>query len=160
MDAKFFLKRIMLIAVAGALIGFAGVASGHSSGGSSGGHSGGSSGGPSSSASSGGHSSSASNSGHSSSASNGGHSNGHSSKVGHTAGNPSIDPVAVTGGRSVLVSSVRPNTVRTNEVHQFSTGYVPNKQWENWWRKHLGLSSGYSPDGITRLSRQRPTPQR
>src|SRR6516162_9393785 len=126
MDAKFFLKRIMLIAVAGALIGFAGVASGHSSGGSSGGHSGGSSGGPSSSASSGGHSSSASNS-------------GHSSKVGHTAGNPSIDPVAVTGGRSVLVSSVRPNTVRTNEVHQFSTGYVPNKQWENWWTSLLQI---------------------
>ena len=119
---------------------FANVASGHSSGGSSGGHSSGaSSGGPSSSSSTGGHSSIGSSSGHSSSASNSGHSSGRSSKVGHAAGNPSIDPVAVTGGRSVLVSSVRPSTVRSNEVHQFSTGYVPNKEWENWWRKHLRL---------------------
>jgi len=131
MDAKFFLKRIILIAVAGALIGFAGMASGHSSGGSSGGHSGGSSGGPSSSASSGGHSSSASNSGHSS---------GHPSKVGHAAGNPSIDPVAVTGGRSGLASSVRPGTVRSKpvsvtEVRQVSTGYTPNEQWRDYWRR-------------------------
>lgn len=142
MDAKFFLKRIILIAVASALPGFASVASagsgGHSGGSSGGPSSSASSGGPSSNGSSGGHSTSASNSGHSSSASNSGHSSGHSSKVGHAAGNPSIDPVAVTGGRSVLVSSVRPSTVRSKpvtEVHQFSTGYTPNEQWRDYWRR-------------------------
>src|SRR5215472_16320142 len=107
MDANSFLKRIILIAVAGALPAFASVASpgggGHSSGGSSGG--------PSSNGSSGGHSSSASTSGHSSSASNSGHFSGHPSKVGHATSDPSTGPAAVTGGRAVLVSSVRPSTV-------------------------------------------------
>jgi len=131
MDAKAFLKRIILIAVAGALPAFASVAC---AGG--GGHSGGSSGGPSSNGSSGGHSSNGSSSSHSSSASN----SGHSSKVGHAAGDPSTGPAAATGGRSVLVSSVRPSTfqsrlVPVTEVHQFSTGYVPNEQWRDYWRR-------------------------
>jgi hypothetical protein len=122
MDAKALLKRIILIAVAGALPAFASVAS---AGG--GGHSGGSSGGPSSNGSSSGHSSSASNS-------------GHSSKVGHAASDPNTGPAAATGGRSVLVSSVRPSTfqsrlVPVTEVHQFSTGYVPNEQWRDYWRR-------------------------
>src|SRR6516164_3582187 len=104
MDANSFLRRIILIAVASTLPVFASVASAHG-----GGHPGGSSGGSSSNGSSGGHSSSGSNSGHSASA----------SKSGHPAGDPS-GPAAMTGGRSVLVSSVRPSTVRSNEVHQFS----------------------------------------
>jgi hypothetical protein len=150
MDANCFLKRIVVITVASALPAFASVASGHSSGGSSGGHSsGGSSGGPSSNGSSGGHSSSASNSGHSSSASNSGHSfsasnsghsSGHPSKVGHAAGNPGTDPVAATGGRSTLASSVHPGTVRSRPVtvtegRRVSTGYTPNEQWRDYWRR-------------------------
>src|SRR6516164_260890 len=111
MDASSFLRRIILIGVASSLPCFVSVASAHG-----GGHSGGSSGG---------NSSSGSNSGHSASA----------SKSGHPAGDPS-GPAAMTGGRSVLVSSVRPSTVRSNEVHQFSTGYVPNEQYREWWRKH------------------------
>jgi len=154
MDANSFLRRIILVAVASALPALASVTSAHggghsaggssggpSSSGSSGGHSSsGSSGGPSSSGSSGGHSSSGSNSGHSSSASTSGHSS-RASKVGHAANDPSTGPTAVTGGRSVLVSSLHPSTVRTRlvpvtEVHRFSTGYVPNEQWRDWWRKH------------------------
>ena len=119
-DTSSFLRHIILIGVASSLPCFVSVASAHG-----GGHSGGSSGGTSSSGSSGGHSSSGSNSGHSASA----------SKSGHPAGDPS-GPAAMTGGRSVLVSSVRPSTVRSNEVHQFSTGYVPNEQYREWWRKH------------------------
>ena len=137
MDANSFLRRIILIAVASTLPPFASVASAHG-----GGHSGGSSGGSSSNGSSGGHSSSASNSGHSASV----------SKVGHPAGDPS-GPVAMTGGRSVLATSVRPGTVRSNEVrtfqsnelHQFSTGYVPNEQYREWWRKHHPSPYGLSP---------------
>ena len=142
MDANSFLKRIILIAVASTLPAFASVVSAH--GGS---HSGGSSGGPSSNGSSGGHSSSGN--GHSASA----------SKAGHPAGDPS-GPVAMTGGRTVLVTSVRPSTVRSNEVHQFSvrprtiqsnelhqfsTGYVPNEQYREWWRKHHPSPYGLSP---------------
>jgi hypothetical protein len=153
MDAKSFLRRITLIAVASTLPAFANVTSAHG-----GGHSGGSSGGSSSNGSSGGHSSSASNSGHSSSGSNSGHS-ASVSKVGHPAGDPS-GPVAMTGGRSVLATSVRPGTVRSNEVHQFSvrprtiqsnevhrfsTGYVPNEQYREWWRKHHPSRYGLSP---------------
>src|SRR6516164_7834785 len=141
MDANSFLRRIILVAVASALPALASVTSahggGHSAGGSSGGpSSSGSSGGHSSSGSSGGHSSSGSNSGHSSSASTSGHSS-RASKVGHAANDPSTGPTAVTGGRSVLVSSLHPSTVRTRlvpvtEVHRFSTGYVPNEQWRDW----------------------------
>ena len=128
MDANSFLRRIILIAVASTLPAFASVAFAHG-----GGHSGGSNGGSSSSSSSGGHSPGGSNSGHSASA----------SKGVHSPGDPS-GPVAMTGGRSVQVSSVRPGTVRShevhqvrsNEVHQFSTGYVPNEQYREWWRKH------------------------
>jgi hypothetical protein len=127
MDANSFLKRIIVIAVASALPAFASMASAHG-----GGHSGGSSGGPSSNGSSGGHSSSGS--GHSASA----------SKAGHPASDPS-GPVAMTGGRSVVVTSIRPGTVRTNEVHQFSTGYVPNEQYREWWRKHHRFSFGLFP---------------
>ena len=144
MDANSFLRRIILIGVASTLPAFASVASAHG-----GGHSGGSSGGSSSNGSSGGHSSSGSNSGHSASA----------SKAGHPAGDPS-GPVAMTGGRSVLVTSVRPGgvrsnavhqfsvrlrTVQSNEVHQFSTGYVPNEQYREWWRKHHPSPYGMSP---------------
>jgi hypothetical protein len=144
MDANSFLRRIILIAVAGTLPAFASVASAHG-----GGHPGGSSGGSSSNGSSGGHSSSGSNSGHSASA----------SKAGHPAGDPS-GPVAMTGGRTVLVTSVRPGTVRSNEVHQFSvrprtfqinelhqfsTGYVPDEQYREWWRKHHPSPYGLSP---------------
>ena len=127
MDANSFLKRIILIAVASTLPAFASVVSAH--GGS---HSGGSSGGPSSNGSSGGHSSSGN--GHSASA----------SKAGHPAGDPS-GPVAMTGGRSVLATSVRPGKVPSNEVHQFSTGYVPNEQYRQWWRKHHRSSFGLYP---------------
>jgi hypothetical protein len=135
MDAKSFLRRIVLIGVASTLPS---VASAHG-----GGHSGGSSGGSSSNGSSGGHSSSGSNSGHSASA----------SKAGHPAGDPS-GPVAMTGGRTHLVTSVRPGTVRSNELHQFSvrprlhqfsTGYVPNEQYREWWRKHHPSPYGLSP---------------
>src|SRR6516165_107972 len=117
MNANSFLRRIILIAVASTLPAFASMVSAHGS------HSGGSSGGPSSSGSSGGHSPSGS--GHSASA----------SKAGRPAGDPS-GPVAMTGGRSVLATSVRPGKVPSNEVHQFSTGYVPNEQYREWWRKH------------------------
>jgi hypothetical protein len=127
MDANSFLRRIILIAVASTLPALASVVSAH--GGS---HSGGSSGGPSSSGSSGGHSPSGS--GHSASA----------SKGGHPAGDPS-GPVAITGGRSVLATSVRPGKVPNNEVHQFSTGYVPNEQYRQWWRKHHRSFSGLYP---------------
>src|SRR6516162_6495592 len=136
MDANSFLKRIILIAVASTLPAFASVVSAH--GGS---HSGGSSGGPSSSGSSGGHSSSGSSGGHSPSGS--GHS-ASASKGGHPAGDPS-GPVAITGGRSVLATSVRPGKVPNNEVHQFSTGYVPNEQYRQWWRKHHRSFSGLYP---------------
>jgi hypothetical protein len=144
MDANSLLRRIILVAVAGTLPAFASVASAHG-----GGHPGGSSGGSSSNGSSGGHSSSDSNSGHSASA----------SKAGHPAGDPS-GPVAMTGGRSVLVTSVRPGAVRSNavhqfsvrprrvqsnEVHRFSTGYVPNEQYREWWRKHHPSPYGLSP---------------
>jgi|SRR6516164_3943450 len=144
MDANSFLRRIILIAVASTLPVFASVASAHG-----GGHPGGSSGGSSSNGSSGGHSSSGSNSGHSASA----------SKAGHPAGDPS-GPVAMTGGRSVLATSFRPGTVRSNDVHQFSvrprtvqsnevhrfsTGYVPNEQYREWWRKHHPSPYGLSP---------------
>jgi hypothetical protein len=140
MDANSFLRHIILIAVASTLPAFASVASAHG-----GGHPGGSSGGSSSNGSSGGHS----NSGHSASA----------SKAGHPAGDPS-GPVAMTGGRSVLVTSVRPGAVRSNavhqfsvrprrvqsnEVHRFSTGYVPNEQYREWWRKHHPSPYGLSP---------------
>ena len=153
MDAKSFLKRIILIAVASTLPPFASVASAHG-----GGHSGGSSGGSSSNGSSGGSSSNGSSGGHSSSASNSGHS-ASVSKGGHPLGDPG-GPVAMTGGRTVLVTSVRPSTVRSNEVHQFSvrprtiqsnelhqfsTGYVPNEQYREWWRKHHPSPYGLSP---------------
>jgi hypothetical protein len=136
MDANSFLRRIILIAVASTLPAFASMVSAH--GGS---HSGGSSGGPSSSGSSGGHSSSGSSGGHSPSGS--GHS-ASASKAGHPAGDPS-GPVAMTGGRSVLATSVRPGKVPSNEVHQFSTGYVPNEQYRQWWRKHHRSSFGLYP---------------
>jgi len=144
MDANSFLRRIIFIAVASTLPAFTSVASAHG-----GGHPGGSSGGSSSNGSSGGHSSSGSNSGHSASA----------SKAGHPAGDPS-GPVAMTGGRSVLATSVRPGkvpsndvhqfsvrprTVQSNEVHRFSTGYVPNEQYREWWRKHHPSPYGLSP---------------
>src|SRR6516164_4380228 len=123
MDANSFLRRIILVAVASALPALASVTSAHGGGHSAGG-------------SSGGHSSSGSNSGHSSSASTSGHSS-RASKVGHAANDPSTGPTGVTGGRSVLVSSLHPSTVRTRlvpvtEVHRFSTGYVPNEQWRDW----------------------------
>jgi hypothetical protein len=135
MDANCFLRRTLLIAVASTLPAFASVASAHGGGHSSGG----SSGGTSSNGPSGGHSLSGSNSGHSASA----------SKAVHSPGDPS-GPATMTGGRSVLVSSVRPSTDRSKfvpvtEVRHVSTGYVPNEQYRDWWRKHHRVSFGLSP---------------
>ena len=127
LDVKGLLKRAAFVAIISALPGFVNVVSAGRGGSGSGG-----SGGSSSSSSSGGHSSSGN--GHSASA----------SKAGHPAGDPS-GPVAMTGGRSVLATSVRPGKVPSNEVHQFSTGYVPNEQYRQWWRKHHRSFSGLYP---------------
>jgi hypothetical protein len=149
MDANSFLKRIILIALVGALPTFISVASpgsgGHSSSGSGGGHS--------SSGSGGGHSSSGSGGGHSSGGSSGGHSS-RGSNGGHFASDPGSANVAVGTGPSVSGTHVRSSTAHKVSVSAANTrifssgGPSGHGSWDgndDWWHHRRRLLFGFLP---------------
>jgi hypothetical protein len=145
-----FLKRLLLVAVVGALslvnvaYGHGGHGSGGSGAGGSSGGGGSSSGGHSSSTSSGGHSSSTSPGGHSSSTSPGGHSatatSASHSTMASKGSRVAADPVSVSGKPNINV-----RVVRIFQQPQ-STGYTTQYREmnnEDWRRKHQRLFLGF-----------------
>jgi hypothetical protein len=136
-----FLKRLLLVAVVGAL-SLVNVAYGHGGHGSGGSGAGGSSGGGGSS--SGGHSSSTSSGGHSSSTSPGGHSatatSASHSTMASKGSRVAADPVSVSGKPNINV-----RVVRIFQQPQ-STGYTTQYREmnnEDWRRKHQRLFLGF-----------------
>jgi hypothetical protein len=133
-ETNAFLKRMVLVAVAGSLPFLTEIASAH------GGHgTGGSSGGGSSSSSDGGHSSASTSGGHSSASTSGGHSLA-ASKGGTSKGDPS----------NVSQSPVTGHTAKVHRafVQRGSTGYnAQNTVTENddWKRRHHRLLFGFIP---------------
>jgi hypothetical protein len=139
MDANSFLKRIILIALVGALPTFISVASP-----GSGGHS---------SSGSGGHSSSGSNGGHFSGGSSGGHSS-RGSNGGHFASDPGSANVAVGTGPSVSGTHVRSSAAHKVSVLAANTrifssgGPSGHGSWDgndDWWHHRRRLLFGFLP---------------
>ena len=132
MDANAFLKRLLPVAVVGAL-SLANVAYGHGGHGSGGSGAGGSSGGGGSS--SGGHSSSTSTGGHSAAATSAGH-----STMASKGSRVAADPASISGKPNINV-----RVVRIFQQPQ-STGYTTQYREmnnEDWRRKHQRLFLGF-----------------